>query len=249
MKKYRITAILLITILFLLLSGFSQSTQTICDDAELLSSSEEEELNREICELSEELEVNIEVVTTRQGIDEYNAQSYAENFFEDYDFSYEGDSGLLLLIDMESRYMYIWVQGKTEQYYSEKRTDKMVDNIRPALQEEEYEEAVEIFLEDVRHYMGREERSGIKNPFIQIGVSLAVAAVAVLIMYSGRKTKMTVNNHTYLDGNRANIVGQNDIYTHTTTITRKIETQSSSGRSGGGSSSGSGGGHGSGGHF
>lgn len=77
-----------------------------------------------------------------------------------------------------------------------------------------------------------------KNPLVDIIIALVIAAVATAVMSSSSKTKTDVNEKTYMIGGHIDLKIRHDMFTHTTTTRRKIQTDS--GSHGGG---GHGGGH------
>lgn len=85
--------------------------------------------------------------------------------------------------------------------------------------------------------------------WFQLGLSLLVALIIILVMINKSKGRMTVSGNTYLDKNNARILGQYDRYIRTVTTKRKIETSSSGGHGGGSHGGGGGGGSHGGGHF
>ena len=77
----------------------------------------------------------------------------------------------------------------------------------------------------------------LRNPVVCLAISVIIAGVTVVIMAYRNKAKMTANGNTYMDRNEFKIRLENDRYINTTTVRRKIETNS--GGSGGGSRGGS----------
>lgn len=62
-----------------------------------------------------------------------------------------------------------------------------------------------------------------KDILIELVAALVIALVTIWIMYSGSRSKMSVNGFTYANGHRSEIVQQHDAFQRTTTITRHIE--------------------------
>ncbi len=58
--------------------------------------------------------------------------------------------------------------------------------------------------------------------------SAVISGIILFIMASSAKTKMTAGSTTYMNGNGLKINQRSDIYTHTTTVKRRIESNNSS---------------------
>lgn len=70
------------------------------------------------------------------------------------------------------------------------------------------------------------------NPFIQIGISIAIGAITVGIMAYDSGGRVTVNNRTYLDNQHSNLIDRRDDYIRTvTTRVRKPSNNNGDGRS------------------
>lgn len=114
------------------------------------------------------------------------------------------------------------------------------------IKDSEYEEAIEAWYTDgiktsqsmeefYDEYVFKEATvfTYLKNPLISLVTALIIAGITILIMSASAKTKVTVNGRTYMKGNTFKLNTRTDMFTHTTTTKRKIETDSgSSGGSG-----------------
>lgn len=92
-------------------------------------------------------------------------------------------------------------------------------------------------------YYGQEKVTDIfYNPLFQIGLSLVIGAVVVLIMALQSGGKVTVHNRTYLDDQHSGVVANRDDYIRTTvTRVKKPSNNDGGGRSSGGGGVSSGG--------
>ena len=83
----------------------------LVDDADLLDSSEEEELESELDEISERQQFDMVVVTVNS-LEGKTPQDYADDFYDYNGYGYGGDhDGVLLLVSMEDRDWYISTTG------------------------------------------------------------------------------------------------------------------------------------------
>lgn len=74
----------------------------------------------------------------------------------------------------------------------------------------------------------------LRNPLISGVIAIIVAGITVFIMSLQSKTSVTVSSGTYMSANGLKMNQVQDIYTHTTTHRRKIETDNESHGGGGG---------------
>lgn len=256
MKKFSI--IFISAVIFLLTCGFDKEHRKVYDDAGLLTTSEIELLQAEAVALASKYELDIGIVTTSDtgGKDTIN---YADDFYDYNGFGYEKEmgTGILLLIDMEHRQVFVTTSGEAIERFSEQTTDAMVDKIAPYLTDTDYVKACETFLTQVEYYSknesllkplnipsGKSMMDIIKMQPIYILIAAVCSGIIVLIIVSGHKTKMTANSGTYLANNKFDLRVNQDQFTHTTTVSRRIPKNDSNnggggGRTGGGSRTGS----------
>ncbi len=203
--------------------NYDENGQKVYDYAELLSDSEEREITEKLVETSKETKLDLVVVTTNdtQG---KSTSLYADDFYDDNGFGYDkkyGD-GVLLLIDMEHREVFISTAGDAISRVSDSDVEDILDEIAPFLTNESYMQAVEEFIEGIDD-IDDNAFTYLRNPIISLLIALAVAGVAVFIMGMSSKTKVTVGSTTYLEGGRIKLGARIDHFTHTTTTRRKIE--------------------------
>lgn len=94
-------------------------------------------------------------------------------------------------------------------------------------------------------YYYHEDDNGIAEMIVPAFLIAAVVSGIILaIMIGSNSTKMTAGSRTYLADEGIRLHAREDVFTHTTTVKRRIDTDSSGGsRSGGGSRHSGGGGH------
>ncbi|MDO4264960.1 MAG: TPM domain-containing protein [Eubacteriales bacterium] len=139
----------------------------IFDEAELLSASEAERLSATLRDTEEETSFDLLVYTT----DAYDGVRQAETFTTAEDLAdyiyYEGGfgageekSGVLFLIDMESREYFFYTKGDAVRYLTDSALDRMSEyDVVPCLSDGDYAGAVEAFAADTEAFF----RSGIQE--------------------------------------------------------------------------------------
>lgn len=257
-KKVRIILPLLM-ILFVLFSGVNvlAASPMVNDKAELFSASQREELEAKASQMTERLKLDIVIVTTNEN-DGKTSRAYADDFFDYNGYGYGGgEDGLLLLINMEDREVYISTCGIAIQYFTDERINSILDKVYTYLSDGKYSEGADEFLSQVEYYVNKgipqnqytkDESTGQiidryeGNPegskvslgtriLICLGISVAVGGIVVGIMAMNNRGVSTTNQDTYLDRNSFNIVNSQDRHYDTRVTHVTINNSNSSGGS------------------
>lgn len=155
MRKVKGYTLLLMMLMVLLLSTVIVSgvTPKVFDKAQLFSSQELEDLERLTSELSEVVQLDIAIVTTADN-EGKSSRDYADDFYDQNGFGYGPEAdGLLLLINMEDREVYISTCGKAIQYFTDARIENILDQIYTSLGDGHYYDAAVSFLNQVEYYV------------------------------------------------------------------------------------------------
>ena len=125
----------------------------IYDLAGLLTPQEEETLSQQARQLAEEYSMDIAAVL----IDDNGGKSsmeYADDFFDENGFGLgSAYSGVLLLVDMEDRVVWISTSGQGITYFTDSRIDYMTAEIGPCLTQGLYAQGVKTFLDLAENYL------------------------------------------------------------------------------------------------
>lgn len=223
----------------------------VADDANLLSDEEEDELQGQCEAFAKSQKAEIVLVTTSdtQG---KTSEEYADDYFDynGYGYDKEMGDGLLLLIDMDNRQIWLSSSGSMLEYFNsyescQEITDKMVKSV----QNEAYAEAFSTGIKEVKSAVWME---GTFVPLLCMVVfSLVMATFLTWILYRSFKgTDQGVMSAEYYKANETRMVGHYDHFTHHTVTHHRVERNNSGGGGGGVHTSSSGNTHGGGGsHF
>lgn len=221
----------------------SMSASGIYDAANLLSADEEASLLTKLEKYSEKYSADIAIVTTNDA-DGMSSQAYADAYAEKIGQSMSGDEypGILFLIDMDNRQIYMATQGQAMNYYDDYRINKVLDNCYNHITDGDYKGTCEAFLKGVRDYMGRStSKSARMDAFgvlIRLLIAMAIGAVATFAMVFRRGGHVTTNSRTYFDASASHLDAKEDRFMNRTVTRRHIEKP----KGGGGGHGGSGGG-------
>lgn len=260
-KELRI--ILIIAILLSTLFGVKSYAvdQKVYDEADLFTEIEEEALQLKASELSERLKLDTVILTIKDNKGK-TSRDYADDFYDDNGFGYsERYDGLILLINMADREVYISTCGKAIEYFTDARIDSILDKVYIYLTESNYSDGANAFLDEVEYYVQKgipsnqysyDENTGISSQgntgastsqkdnlinrlLIYILISFGIGGISVGIMALNNKGKTTTNQSTYLDSNSFKLVANQDRHVNTSVTFVHINTDSGSkgGRSAG----------------
>lgn len=211
----------------------------VVDNAALFSSDEIASLESKIQNISSKYEMDIVIVTT----DDVNGKS-SRDFADDF-FDYEGyglgveKSGILMLINMEDREVYLSTAGKGENYFTDNRIESILDDVYYHLSDGDYFEGAEAFLSRTEGFL----ESGIpSNQYTvdengnkietrediaaRIGMSILIALVVSsvvcgIVVFSYRKPT-AVAEESYIDRSTIKFTKRSDRFITSHTTSRKI---------------------------
>lgn len=242
-------------------SDLASGKERVFDGAGLFQEKEKEAMEEAIASMREEMNMDVVIVTTADA-EGRSAGQYAENFYVDGNFGTGKDySGVLFLIDMDNRELYIAPVGTMNRFLTDKRWNAILDDAYAGASAGEYGASAEAFLSGVRKYYAAGIPGGQYNydrdtgkisvyrsiRWYEAAVALAVAlfaasvpCISVLHRYSMKKERDRAEN--YLKAYRADCSFQfsaNADHLINKTVTHVIipRNNSGGGRSGGGGSS------------
>lgn len=221
----------------------------VYDHANLLSDGEESSLLGTMQRYSKKYETDIAIVTTNNA-NGRSAMEYADKYAEDIGMAMveTGPAGILFLIDMDNREIYICTSGQAIQYYSSERIDSILDDCYYKVVDGDYAGSCAQFLDGVHDYMGRPlgkgARMGLIGAFIRLLGSLAGGGAVTGSMVRGQKSRVTVGAANYFNAAGARMGGERDQFMRKSVTRRLIPKPTVSSGGGGNRPSGGGGGGG-----
>ena len=263
MKK-KITFVTLVLALFgiiFLPKTAAAGTQVRIDDQAQLLGGSIPALQQQAQELANKTKAGVFVVTT-----DNNSQTphdFSENYLADKIGA--GNNGIVLLVDMGQRQVYIWATGNLKYYMTKSRINSILDVVQPQLTDGNFAQAIRDFYSQVEHFYSQGipgNRAYTVNPetgevtfhrsiqpvnvLIAAVVALVTAAAFAILIISRYQLKIGAKwRYAYQENGKLKLTTQQDILTNTFVTTRRIPRNNNSSGSGGGSfSGGSGGGRG-----
>ena len=243
------------------------ASEKVYDFAELLTLSEEEKLYHQVEQFMDSANLDLAIVTISEN-NKLNAREYADDFYDYNGFGTDSEhSGVLFLVDMDTREIYMSTTGKAISLYSDYRIDMTLDAISQEFSNQNYYQGITKFVTILKNYdtiglpSNKDSKYAIGDDgevyrefpwLIVLGVPFAITAIVIGVMiHKNKLVRAATSSREYLDKDslKINTVSDRLIFTNTVAVPRS--TGSSGSSSGGGSSrhSGSSGrSHGAGGH-
>lgn len=242
------------------------ASEKVYDFAELLTLSDEKQIYNCVQEFINKTNLDLAIVTINDN-NKFNAMTYADDFYDYNDFGTDlSSSGVLLLVDMDTRNIYMSTHGRALSIYSDCRIDMTLDAIYQDFSNENYLHGITKFVAIIENYdtMGlpsnKDSKYAIsgegdvyrKFPWlIVLGVPFVITAIVMGILISKNKlVRVATSSREYLDKNSLKIKTVSDRLVSTNTVAVPRSSGSSGSSSGGSSrhSGSSGRSHGGGGH-
>lgn len=180
------------------------------------------------------------IVLFREGVgSQSGAERTAIEFFETNDYGVGSEkSGMLLLIDLRDRELYVLTHGKAKELITEKEWNKLLDAVVDNDVANQPYEAVMAYVEKIPYYFRGNFISGL-DLLIAFGVAAAVALITMFSVKSSYKAANANQAYEIEDNAHADFDRFEDAFIreYTTSHTKSSSSGSSSGGSGGGGSS------------
>ena len=230
--------------------------EKIYDFADLYTDSEETSLYNKVNSYIQSYNMDLVIVTINSN-NKSSPQEYADDFYDYNNFGISSNrDGVLFLIDMQNREIYMSTTGTAIEMYNDYRINEALDSVYTYMSDEDYYEGTSNYIDIIKDYAasGYPNNSTISNkgdrPSIvtTMIVSLIITIIIMGILISKNKmVRKATTAEEYLNKESVNIKNISDILVSSNTTKQKIEHNTSSGGSSTHHSS-SGGSHGGGGH-
>lgn len=225
------------------------ATEKVYDFADLFTDEEEQQLYTKITNYINEYNLDLAVVT----IDENNKtpREYADDFYDYNDFDQQG--GVLFLIDMDNRKIYMSTTGQAIKMYNDYRINTALDEVYTYMSDEEYYEGTSNYIDKISNYAkegiptsNKEEKSLTSSIFMSLLIGLiGTAIIMAILIFKNKMVRKATTAREYLNKNSIKIQNMGEILISSNTIKHEIDHSSSGSSTHTGSSGSS---HGGGGH-
>ena len=208
-----------ILIVLLLVPVFVLADGQVIDNAHLFSEADISRMEEIIVRIETQHQVDMVALTTYDVPDDYSesmwrVRDYADDFYDNGGYGMGPDfSGMLILLDMNNRVMWLSTGGVMIDYITDTREEDILDRAYTYLAHGDYGEAMIAALSRVEHYMnkGRQEGSfrydevtgqrlsGYYNTLTtaEIGIALLVAGGVALVIWLSVGGSYNLKGRTY----------------------------------------------------
>lgn len=212
--------------------ALTEDGNSVYDEANLLTVSEEEEIADLLDDIGEKCDAQIVIVTLSE-LDS-GADYFAERLYDTMDFGYGANrDGVLLLVCMESREYSILCNGSAANAITPDTRDQIGDAVASHLSDGDYADAFRTFAEKCEYYLDGYE-NGFPFPFgkflaIALVVGIVVGLIVVAILAGQLKSVRKQNQaRDYIKPGSMRLTLSNDIFLYRNVQRTKKESSSSS---------------------
>ena len=138
----------------------------VIDEAGLFSASEIQSMEKIISRIETEHQVDMVVLSTYSVPDDYSesmwrVRDYADDYYDNGRYGMGEDySGMLILLDMNNRVMWLSTGGVMIDYITDAREEDILDRAYTYLRRSDYGDAMIAALERVEYYMNKGRQEG-----------------------------------------------------------------------------------------
>lgn len=162
MRKFKSLIFMGAAVFFLFSMAALAEEKCVFDQADLLTDQEEEALEKLAKEYFEEWDMNFLAVTTEDA-EGKSSREYADDFYDTYFPEASEEDGVLYLIDMDHREIYLSTSGEAIRYLTDSRIDYILDEAFEEVADGDYYETFLEFFENTEYYLKQGIPSGQYN--------------------------------------------------------------------------------------
>lgn len=217
------------------------ASEKVYDFADLFSVNEEKELYKQINEYIDSYDMDLVVVTISEN-NKHSSMVYADDF---YDYNYFKDDGVLFLVDMQYREIYISTSGSAIDMYNDYRINGVLDRIYKYMTDEKYYDGLSNGIKTISEYADNGLPTNVafldtmtlgNQVLYSMIVALVITIITIFILITKNKlVRPATTAREYLNKDSIKVNDMGDILVSSNTTRHKIEHNSSSGGSGGSS--------------
>lgn len=210
----------------------------VFDDANLFTEDQIIKLNEEAGNISNNYKMDIIIVTT-EATNGKSSREYADDYFDENGFGVGDDlDGVLFLINMSTREVYISTSGKGIRYLTDQRIENIIEDVlNSGLEDGDYYRGAIVFLSSTKEYLqsgipsdqyNQDEREKEDNSLTPLEgiISLLSGGIVsggfLLRTKSKYKMKKPTKPLTFRNNSIVNIVSDGDRLIDTVTTSRII---------------------------
>lgn len=223
-------------------------TEKVYDFAELLTEEEEQNIYQKVTEFINKHQLDLVVVTINEN-DKGSPSVYADDFYDYNKFGINSSrDGILFLIDMEAREIYMSTTGNAIIMYNDNRIEEALDAVYSYMTNQNYNTGIQNFISKIDDMAGQGVPSGNKNAYLDekgnikyvkkiswlllMIISLGITGIIMsILIFKNKLVRKKTTAKEYLKKESVKITSISEKLIGTNTIRHRIVDSSSSGGS------------------
>lgn len=234
--------------LFLVYPTITYAQVDVIDDANLFSPEQTTQIENKLHSIEQLTDTDGMVVTTNDTKGK-TSRDFADDYYDQNNSGgTNGDSGFLLLLDMDNRNMYLSTSGKMIKTMTDRRIESMLDAAIPDMSSGEYAKATMIALSKIENNY-QSDQPGFNS--LKIVLAITIGLVVSILIYISIQARYQLKSKQYQypfhEKSQLQLTDSQDTFLTSFTTTRRIPRSngpgggSSTHRSSGGGTHGGGG--------
>lgn len=221
------------------------ATEKVYDFADLFTDTEEQQLYTEIRKYIDNHNMDLAVVTINNN--NKTPEEYSDDFYDYNDFDQKG--GVLFLIDMYNREIYMSTTGSAIKMYNDYRVNQALDMVYKYMSDKRYYNGVQEYISIISNYAydgipnnsdHKKSNTLSRDIFMSIAIGLLITIIVVnILIHKNKMVRKATTAKEYLDIDSVNIENIGEIIISSNTVRKRIEHDTYSGSSTHSGSSGS----------
>lgn len=235
--KKRSFAVLFLLLTVILSMNVFAGESKVYDNAGLFTEEEKQGLEESVNDIINDYSIDFVILTINdaQGM---SAERYANNYYDEMDMGIgSGRDGVLFLMDMDNRQIYLITNGKANDLMGQKWIDKTLDKVIDKMKSQEYYQTAKKVVRLAKNELSN---WSVGKTIVAVAVPLLVFIIGTLIVKNRYQKPPQMIAYPLQERSDLKLTGQQDQFITRTITQRKIQTSSSSGKGSSRSSSGGG---------
>lgn len=233
-KKILACTLLLLLLCTSVLAMSAQETDFstfVVDKASLFTEKGIQDLETKIKEIAKEHNIAAVIVTAKD-VPAGKYVQYADDYYDYHGYGFDASkSGVLLLIDINNRMLYISTTGSMIRTITDRRIESILDKITPAAKKNNYDRVAHLFLNSIENYLAANSTK-IKDLRIWEWAIIGIAFLIGFFALQGavqRSYNLAYNTYQYNMQKNADveITDREDRFSHQNVSRTRIESSSS----------------------
>lgn len=208
-----------------------QFDSRLVDQGKLLSAEEQENLLTNLDEISQQLQMDVVVVSV-DSLQDQTGEAYAASVFQNNEYGLGAEhDGVLLLINAKDRSWYLHTSGFGTTVFTDEALTDIADQVAPKLREGAYSSGIQIFIDTCEnlvaqaHMPSPASQEPVQSRRFPVGkyllLSLAIGGIIASFVVFGMKRQLKPRMVETESASEPKLTVNKDIFLYSTTTSRQ----------------------------